>query len=850
MFRKFTIMTLAATLAATAPDQANANEVTVETLLAEMTLEEKIFQLHAHDKFFSGGVERLGIPKIVMSDGPHGVRGDVLAHSWISAERAEDRCTYLPVGTVLAATWNPELATRFGETLGAEARYRGKDIILGPGINIVRTPLNGRNFEYQGEDPYLISSMVVPLIKGIQTQDVAACVKHFALNNQELNRFETDVRMDERALREIYLPGFRAAVVEGQSRSMMCAYNRFRGDAMTQNRYLVRDILRGEWASDTVYITDWNVHNIDTVAASYAGLDIEMGTFKPYPEYAMATPLLNAVNSGVVPQHEIDAKVRRILTMMDETNMLSPEKRKPGRFNAPEHQQAAREIAREGMVLLQNKNNALPLVPEKTKHIVVVGANAVAKHAIGGGSSGVPALYEITPLEGIEQRFGDDVKVEYFKGYKFSSDERMEVIPPEVLVSRAADSGVPAWTVEFFGNKRLQGTPLRTVYSGTIDYEWGEQAPFSNLSRDGFSARATATIRPEESGNYILLTGSDDGSRIFLDGELAVNNWQDQSYTEAEGGVELIAGREYELVVEYYDKDYAARWQVGWLPPGSADLNGEHRKRLLQAAAAADAVLFFGGINKVIEQESLDRTDIELPGTQNELIERLAEVNPNTQVYLVAGSALAMPWKERVAAIVWVGYAGMETGHALAELVAGDFSPSGRMPYTLYNRLEDCGAHALDAYQADDCFYKEGLFVGYRWTDKNRIEPLFPFGHGLGYGSFEYANLRALDNGRRITFTVTNIGGRRSAAVPQLYVHDIECSVERPVRELKGFAKVFLDPGESRPMTLELGDEAFAFFDSTLMKWRIEAGEFELTVGESSRDLRLKIRVKQEALVL
>ncbi len=850
MLRKIKMMAVLTPFVLAIPDGAWSDEARVERLLSQMTLEEKIYQLHAHDKFFSGGVERLGVPKIVMSDGPHGVRGDVLPHSWVSANRAEDQGTYLPVGTVLSATWNPLLARRFGETLGAEARFRGKDIILGPGINIVRTPLNGRNFEYQGEDPYLISELVVPLIQGIQSQDVAACVKHYALNNQELNRLETDVRLDERALREIYLPGYEAALLRGHSRSLMCAYNRFRGESCAQNRYLVRDILRGEWNSDAVLITDWNVLNIDTIDASYAGLDIEMGTNKPYDEYAMANPLLAAVTSGVVPMQEIDAKVRRILRMMDECNMLEPEKRLPGSFNTPEHHQAAREIAREGIVLLQNKNESLPLVPEKTKHIVVVGANAVARHHAGGGSSMVPASYEITPLDGLKERFGDTVKIDYFKGFRFAGDERMETIPPEVIASRAAGSGVPAWRVDLFGNPKLEGEPGHTSYVGKIAFKWGVNAPHEGLPKDGFSARATGQIIPLLSGTYELISGSDDGSRIYLDGKLVADGWLGKGYSEVAGKVELVAGKTYTVVVEFVDYQQGARWYFGWVTPDHEKLDDAHRARMLAAAEQADAVLFFGGINKVIEQENIDRENMKLPAGQNELIESLVKVNPNTQVYLVAGSALEMTWKDKVAAIVWVGYAGMETGRALADLVSGDFSPSGHMPYTLHRQLEDVGAHALDAYQPNDCLYKEGIFVGYRWTDKQKIEPLFPFGHGLTYSAFTYSNLQATPDGSRISFTVANTGKRRAAAVPQLYVHDVECSVERPVRELKSFQKIELNPGESREVVMELADNAFAFFDPILMKWHVEAGAFELAAGESSRDLRLKTKVDRKESVL
>jgi beta-glucosidase len=818
----------------------------VETLLASMTLEEKIAQLHAYNKFCSGGVERLGIPPIVMSDGPNGVRGDMIGTTWNSANRPEDKCTYLPVGTVLAATWNPAMARLHGEVLGAEARFRGKDIILSPGINLIRTPLNGRNFEYQSEDPFLIASMVVPQVQGIQSQDVAACVKHFVANNQELNRFQTDARIDERTLQEMYLPGFRAAVVEGQVYSIMCAFNRLRGVSCATSPDLTR-ILREDWKSEAVYITDWNVLNMDTLACARSGLDIEMGTTKPFNEYYMADPLLKAVRQGLVPEEMIDEKVRRILSLMEKTKMLDPVNRKPGAFVTQQHSDAAREIAREGIVLLRNENEALPLIPKKTKHIVVVGANATAQHHAGGGSSEVPAKYEITPLEGLKKRFGPETVVDYFPGFMFSAGTRMETIPPEVLVSRAEDSGIPAWKVEFFSNLKLEGQPVKTVYEGKVDFQWGEKAPFDDLPADGFSARASAVIQPKESGSYRFFAGSDDGSRLFLDGKMVVDNWRDQGYHVEDGTVELEAGRNYEVVVEYFEGSGNASWKTGWLTPAYDKLIRESEQPMLAAAAKADAVLFFGGLSKLFDGEGGDRIEIKLPSGQDELIAKLAKINRNTQVYLVAGGAVNMPWQEDVSAIVWVGYAGMETGHALAELVAGDSSPSGRMPFSLPKRIEDIGAHALDAYKADVCEYKEGIFVGYRWLDRHGIEPLYPFGHGLGYTRFEYSDIKVSSDQQTVSFSVTNSGRRRAAAVPQVYVRDIECSVERPVRELKGFSKVFLDPGERRTVKITLDEHAYAFYNVEQKGWRVEPGVFEIAVGESSRDLRLMQTIERSA---
>jgi beta-glucosidase len=748
---------------------------------------------------------------------------------------------------VLASTWNPEMARLHGMILGAEARFRGKDIILAPGINIIRTPLNGRNFEYMSEDPFLVSSLVVPDIQGIQSNDVSACVKHFILNNQELNRFYTDVEVSERALREIYLPGFKAAVLDGEARSLMSAYNRFRGVPCAQNQYLIKQILQGEWNSDTVVVTDWNIRGLETIPASHAGLDIEMGTTLPYDQYKMADPLLAAVRSGKVSVDEIDEKVRRILRMMDLDKMFDPASRNPGSYNTKEHQDATRKIAEEGVILLQNKDESLPLRPEKTKHIVVVGVNAEAIHHNGGGSSAIQAKYEITPLQGIKKRF-TDAQIDYFPGYKLLDDKDMETIPPECIASRAADSGIPAWTINFFGNTNLSGKVIDTLYVPTIDFNWPE-SPTEKIPADNFSAKASATIIPDLSGTYRFFADSDDGTRLYVNGTLLVDNWKMQSYTAKYGEIHLEAGKKYQVDVEFFEGGYGAKWKVGWTTARTQLLAEENEQKMLDIAKTADAVLFIGGLNKSFDEEGQDRTDMKLPYGQDALIERLAAANPRTQVYLVAGSAVEMPWKDKVSAIVWVGYAGMETGNALAAIIAGDVSPSGHLPFSLPKKLDDIGAHALDAYQKGICEYKEGVFVGYRWLDTKEIEPLFPFGHGLSYSQFGYSNLTVAPDGSSVTFTVVNKGKYPSAAVAQLYVSDLKCSVERPLRELKGFKKVFLNPGESREVLLPLPDSAFAFFDDTRMKWRVEAGTFEIAAGNSSRDLPLKIKISRSGAI-
>ncbi len=834
-----TLWLLATPAIATAAGGPNSSRV--DALLGQMTLDEKISMLHANEKFYAGGIERLGIPKILMSDGPHGVRGDVRPHSWESANRPEDRCTYLPVGTVLSATWSPSLGRRFGETLGAEARARGKDIILGPGINILRTPLCGRNFEYQSEDPFLISRMVVPIVEGIQAYDVAACVKHFAANNQELNRFYVDVEMSERALREIYLPGFEAAIVEADARSVMCAYNRFRGNPCSQSPDLGKRVLRDEWRSDTVFITDWHIHGIETVAAAMNGLDIEMGSPLPYDRYAMATPLLEAVRAGVVPEDVIDDKVRRILRMMFETNMLGDNARHPGAFNTPEHQRAAADIAREGMILLKNEG-VLPLDMSRVRDLVVVGINADRAHHAGGGSSTVPALYEITPLQGLRDAFGDRTRIRDFPGTSNEARGQITPIPADAINSRDPGAGVPAWRGEYFPNKDLAGDAV-IRYDAAVDFDVAVGSRPQGIGLTDCSARWTGTIVAPETGTYLFRLGSDDGSRLIVDGEVIAEMWWDHAYEIREAEISLVAGEAYELVVEFYQGGGDGKVQLGWRPPSDAPADDPLDSEMLDAVREADAVIYVGGMDKSHDNEGADRTTMTLPYEQDALIDRLLGVRPDTAIFMVAGSPIEMPWLDRAKALVWVGYAGMEAGSVLAELVDGRTNPSGKLPFTMPARLEDTPAHSIGDYAPDRTVYWEEVFVGYRWTQRHGITPLFPFGHGLSYTTFRIDDLRAPATYKpgglfELSVRVTNTGKTHGAEVVQLYVHDHEASVARPAKELKGFAKVGLAPGESQRVSIVLDDRSFAFWDEQADGWNVEPGSFTLMVGNSSEDTR------------
>ena len=708
-------------------------EERVKDALNRMTLEEKVKMIHAQSKFSSAGVPRLGIPEVWATDGPHGIRPEVLWDEWDQAGWTNDSCIAYPALTCLAATWNPEMSHLYGKSIGEEARYRKKDILLGPGVNIYRTPLNGRNFEYMGEDPYLSATMVVPYIKGVQENGVAACVKHYALNNQEFNRHTTNVQLSDRALYEIYLPAFKAAVQEGGTWSIMGSYNLYQGEHACHNKRLLKDILRNEWGFDGVVVSDWGgVHN--TEQAIHNGMDLEFGSWtnglsagtrNAYDNYFLAFPYLKLIKEGKVGTKELDEKVSNVLRLIFRTSM---DPHKPfGSLGSPEHGQAGRKIGEEGVVLLQNKDNILPIDLNKAKKIAVIGENAIKMMTVGGGSSSLKVKYEISPLDGLKSRVGSKAEVVYARGYV----------------------GDP--TGEYNGVK----------------------------------------------------TGQD----------LKDNRSEDELLAEA-----------------------------------------------FQVAKDADYVIFFGGLNKSNHQdcEDSDRASLGLPYAQDRVISELAKVNKNLIVVNISGNAVAMPWVNEVLAIVQGWFLGSEAGTALASVLIGDANPSGKLPFTFPAKLEDVGAHKLGEYPGNkeelaqskhrgdtiNEIYREDIFVGYRWADKEKIKPLFPFGHGLSYTTFAYGKPSAdkktmtVDDTISFTVNVKNTGTREGQEVVQLYISDKKSSLPRPIKELKGFQKVKLAPGEEKTVTLTIDKKALSFFDDAKHEWVAEPGKFEAMIGSSSRDIK------------
>ena len=703
-------------------DETKPVDERIEDALSRMTLEEKIAMCHAQSKFSTPGCPRLGIPEIWMSDGPHGVRMEFVWDDWQHAHWTNDSCTAYPALTCLAATFNPELSYRYGKALGEEARFRRKDIILGPGVNIYRTPLSGRNFEYMGEDPYLSSVMVVPYIRGVQENGVAACVKHFVLNNQEKWRDTINVVVSERALNEIYLPAFKAAVTEGGVWAVMGSYNKYKGEYCSHNDTLINEILKKEWAFDGVMLTDWgSAHNTNEAALN--GLHLEMGTWtngltwgisSAYDKYFLAKPFLEKIKSGELPESLLDEKIRRILRLCFRTNMNR--QRPLGRKLTEEHTDIARKVAEEGIVLLKNEKDFFPIRPGRYKKIAVIGENAVKKLTEGGGSSELKAHREVSPLQGLVDKYGAE-HIVYSMGYA----------------------------------------------SGAPDY-----------------------------------------SR------------------------ELPSG---------YDADSLVRSAVA-------------------VAKAADVVLFFGGLNKNFQQdcEGDDRKSMDLPFGQDKLLDEILKVNKNVGVIIVSGNAVSMPWLDKVNGLMQSWYLGSEAGNATARVISGEVSPSGKLPFSIPRRLEDNGAHYFGekSYPGDGktIYYMDDIFVGYRWHDTRKIPSLFPFGYGLSYTEFKYGEVStdrkvyAEADTVKVLVKITNTGSMAGAETVQLYVSQDSPSLSRPVKELKGFRKQFLNRGEEKTVTLEIPVKDFALYDDRVSRWVVEPDKYTLQVASSSRDIKGAVEIE------
>lgn len=694
----------------------------IDSLIAEMTLEEKVGMLHGSTMFATAAVERLGIPELTMADGPLGVREEISLDSWAPAGWDNDFATYYPAGGGLAATWNPELSYVFGNSVGEEAIARDKDVLLSPAINIVRTPLGGRTYEYFTEDPFLNKKLTVPFIVGLQENDVSACVKHFAANNQETNRDFVDVQIDERALREIYLPAFEAAVKEAHAYSFMGAYNKFRGDYLCENSMMLNDLLRDEWGFEGIVVSDWAaVH--DTKKALESGTDIEMGTPKPFNEYFYADALIAAVKEGKIEEKVVDQSVKRVLRVMFTLKSVDDIGRAKGSIDTEEHFKEAYDIASESVVLLKNDKNLLPLDLENVKTIAVIGNNAKKKNALGGFGAGVKTHREVTPLEGLQNRLPKNIKINYAEGYleRYSNDEKAKL------------------------------------------------------------------------------------GDITLNGPVTINELDPKLLQEA-----------------------------------------------IDAAKNSDLTIIFAGSNRDYETEASDRSTLELPFGQEELIQKVLAVNPNTIVVFIAGAPFDIKnISEQSNAVIWSWFNGSEGGNALADVILGTVNPSGKLPWTMPVKLEDSPAHATNSFPGTDTVvYEEGILVGYRWFDTKNIEPLYPFGYGLSYSTFEFSDTKTDKDVYTeadtiaVDVTLNNTSDQDGKEVVQVYVSKPGSTIERAAQELKGFKKVNVPSGTKIETRILIPVKELAFYNVDTKSWEVEKGNYIIKIGNSSRNIVSEIQVE------
>ena len=806
-------------------------------LLGQMTLQEKVSLLAGSDTWHTTAIERLGIPQLKMTDGPNGARG---GGSFTDGVKA----ACFPAGISLASTWNTELVRRVGQALGQEAKTKGAQVLLAPTVNIHRSPVNGRNFENFSEDPYLSARMAVAYITGVQREGVGTSVKHYICNDSEFERTSISSEVGERALREIYLPPFQAAVREANSWTIMAAYNRVNGIAATEHPYLLTEILRNEWGYDGVVVSDWFFAVKSTAASVNAGLDLEM----PGPPIWRGEKLLQAVERGEVEEATLDESVRRLLRLLVKAGVFEhPEEVPEQAINRPEHRILARQAAAEGIVLLKNEHHILPLQREQLTSIAVIGPNAKVARIMAGGSAQVSAHYAITPYEGIVTKVGDRVQFGYELG---CTNHKLLPLLEADQVRAGVEGDEHGWLCEYFNNPDLAGSAVYTEMSKSSEYMWLSR-PSDAVDFRSFSMRSTARFIPAETGTYAFSLVSSGLSRLSVDGQMVIDNWTKQTpgeayfgmgSTEVKASLDMIAGREYHLTLEYSKSQtlQLAAVHLGGLSPMPTDAI----ERAAALATRSDVALIFAGLSGEWESEGFDRPDIDLVGRQNELIERVAAANRNTVVVLNTGSPVAMPWLDQVAAVVQAWYPGQECGNAIADVLFGDINPSGKLPQTFPARLEDNPAYINYPGENGKVHYGEGLFVGYRYYEKKQIAPLFPFGFGLSYTSFDYDSLRlsaqeiSPDDTLEVAIDVTNTGQRAGKEVVQVYVRDITSRLHRPNKELKAFAKVYLEPGESKTVTLTLARDALAYYDDLVHAWVAEAGEFEVLVGSSSQEIR------------
>lgn len=852
-----------------------------KAVLAQMTLEEKVSILSGSGTMFLNAVPRVGINREwTFSDNSNSIRADMTRFDWIYGHKdpKQDSSTVLPLCSALASTWNRDLAAAHGDVLGAEMLVRGKDQLLGPGVNIMRTPLCGRNWEYWTEDPCLGAKLVVPMLKALQSHGVAATIKHYACNNQEWERSGVDTDVDERTLREIYLPVFRAAVQEAGVLSVMCSYNRFRGTWLSENAYLQKEILRNEWGFKGTLVTDWGAQH-STVAAALGGTDIEcnqgygiryyqnpwlcwqkFGKVLPREHSTPETqPLVFAVKDGKVPAATVDEMATHVLYVMAKCGFLDqPAARVTGPCNPPEHQAKARAIGEEAIVLLKNDAGVLPLDAAKMKTVVVIGNLVDAHHTVGGWSAEGNPPYEITPYQALQERLGKGVKIVRAPLVASDGNAAVHDVAEKYICTfdtTAKDTGmsIRAWQLAYWPSREQAGEPVAHAFMPDLKADWKANDPAPGCKAGHFAACWTTKLLAPETGSFVLATKSDQnsGTRIRVNGKTVVDNWDGKNYILAAGKADFEKGKQYDVEVDYHPGDSESTCTFGWLLPSE---RGMSRDEVRAVASKADAVLVFTGTSvghgRALECEGGDRPNLLLPVGHDEAIaEILSWKLPNTVVINHSGSPVEMPWLAQCATLVQHPYLGQEGGRPLAAVLFGDVNPSGRLPCTWPKSLADTPVAQMGTYNAKHVTYNEGFYVGYRWYDHKSIEPMFPFGYGLSYTTFKFAPVKlstkklAKDGEVVASVAVSNTGARAGKEVVQLYVSAVNPKVERCVRELKDFAKVSVPAGATVTAVLRVTPRDLAYYDVATKKFRADAGEYEVSIGASERDIRSAARI-------
>lgn len=805
-----------------------AIEDRVQDLLSRMTLEEKL-ELLGGTGFATKPIERLGIPELRMADGPLGVR-------WKPS-------TAFPSGIATAASWDPEVAKNVGQCIAHELKGKDRHVILGPCVNIARLPQGGRNFESFGEDPYLCSRMAVSYIQGVQQQKVVATIKHYAANNQEYERDFVDVRISERALNEIYFPSFKAAVMEAGVLAVMSAYNKVNSTYCSENYYLLDQMLKKEWGFNGLVMSDWGaVHSVIPTAQN--GLDLEMPTGK----YLNPANLLPVIKNGTISEEQIDEKIRRILQVMFTIGLF--DHYSPGDssvINSAEHRKVAREAARAGIVLLKNQDHILPFDSKKIKSIAVIGPNAGIARTGGGGSSQVTPIDPVSPLEGIKNKVGKQINILYAPGIQLDGDEKAVESRFLFTDKSLTQNGLQA---EYYDNKNLRGQPAFRRIDAKIDFQWHDEAPLNDFPSDDFSVRWSGVIEAPRSGKYVFTSASDDGTRLYINNQLLIDDWNDHAVEARTATITLEKGKIYPLTFEYYEHGGDAIVLLGWQLPGE-----NLEQEALRIARKAERVLFFAGTSANYETEGRDRDNLILPKSQDQLIKKLAAVNPHLVVVLITGSpVLVEEWIDEVKGVVQGWFGGVEMGNALADVIFGEYNPAGKLPITFPRRWEDCSAYAIYRKESGVTRYDDDVLVGYRHFDYYKISPRFAFGYGLSYTEFSYGRVEVsapqIFPGQKLEIKVPlkNVGSFAGSEVVQLYVREVKASVLRPPKELKKFQKIFLNVGESWIVEFQLDMNDLAYYDPDQKNWNVNPGEFEILIGSSSQETDLQKVVVNFAL--